>query len=190
MSRWLKTTSDFALISASWYDSGSPVSSVVEKVEDRLLYPVPRRLLCLPVADGCQFRLQRGMEIDGDLFDAGDLGRRQLFLLEQVEQGQRRLVEALAEGARLLIVELGDELEERLERLFNRHAVLFPIVVGDQFLVVLLEVGSQRVLCQHQGKAFLDGALEILHLRVPCRATGELLPQALEVDGRDVVGHP
>ena len=92
----------------------------VEEVEDGLFHLIARRLLLFPIADTGQFFLQSGVEVDGDLLDALDVCRCQLFLLEQVEQGQRPLVEALPEGARLLIVEAGDQLQQRLERFLNR----------------------------------------------------------------------
>ena len=48
-------------------------------------------------------------------------------------------------GAFLLLVEPSNECQQRLECSFNRRAVPFSVVCGDQVLILLLEIRPKRV---------------------------------------------
>ena len=102
------------------------------------------------------FRLERLQQSNSNGLDPFDIGRDQLVFLQEVENGQRFLVEAFSHCAALFVVKLLDEFQQGLERLLDRNLVLVPVVVRDDLFVVPLKVGAKRVLLKEPPQPKLD----------------------------------
>ena len=137
----------------------------VQEVVDGDLDGALGRLLVAPLVDAELLGLQRPQQLFGDPLDPFDVGPFQVRLLQQVEDRQRLLVQSFAKGAALLLLELLDELEQLLEGPLDGDAVLLAVVLGDDLLVVLLEIGAQRIPGQQALESLLDGVLERLDRR-------------------------
>ncbi len=66
--------------------------------------------------------------------------------LQQIEDRQRLLIKLFPDGPALFLIQFPDQLEQSLKCLLDGQAVLLPVVIGNDLLVVLLEIGTQGIL--------------------------------------------
>ena len=134
------------------------------------------------------FGFEGGEQVGGDGFDAFEFGGGEVGFVEQVEDGEGFFIQAFAGGAGFFLAHGLHIFEQGFEGLLDGDAVFFAVVVGDDLVVVTLEVGAHWVLFEQALQALFDGLPEILHGGVFGGLTFKFLAQALEVDLADVVG--
>ena len=140
------------------------------------------------MGDAQFFGLEGGEQVGGDGFDAFEFGGGEVGFVEQVEDGEGFFVQAFAGGAGFFLAHGLHIFEQFFEGLLDGDTVFFAVVVGDDLVVVALEVCAQWVLFEQALQALFDGLPEILHGGVFGRRAFKLFAQAFEVDLADVVG--